>query len=256
MSSSLEGRVAIVTGGGTGIGLGIARVLAGKGVKLVLVQRRLDRVERAAKELDTVETMALAVDIRAPKAVEEMVQATMDRFGKIDILVNNASVTGVPALGSVIDCPQSRVDEIVDINLKGTFYCSQAVARRMVAADRGGNIVHVSSVGAYAGQEFASLYCATKAAQASLAQTMALELAPHRIRVNAVAPGDIYTEASATITQEKVQVGGHTRYARITPLGRRGSPEDIGHAVAYLVSDEAGFVTGSTLLVDGGLLSY
>jgi NAD(P)-dependent dehydrogenase (short-subunit alcohol dehydrogenase family) len=126
----------------------------------------------------------------------------------------------------------------------------------MVAAGRGGNIVHVSSVGAYAGQEFASLYCATKAGQVSLAQTMAVELAPHRIRVNAVAPGDIYTEASATITEEKTAVGGHRHYVRMTPLGRRGSPEDIGHAVAYLVSDEAGFVTGSTLLVDGGFLAY
>jgi len=256
MSTSLQGKVAIVTGGGTGIGLGIARVLASKGVKLVLVQRRIELVERAAKQLDNVETLALATDIRSPKAVEEMVQASMDRFGQIDILINNASVTGTPALGPVLDCPPSKVDDIIDINLKGTFYCSQAVAQRMVAAGRGGNIVHISSVGAYAAQEFGSLYCATKAGQASLAQGMALELAPYRIRVNAVAPGDIYTEASANITEDKVDVGGHQRYDRITPLGRRGSPEDIGHAVAYLVSDEAGFVTGSTLLVDGGFLSY
>ena len=254
--SSLEGKVAIVTGGGTGIGLGIARVLAGKGAKLVLVQRRLEMVERAAEELQNTEILALSVDIRSPQAVEEMVQATIDRFGQIDILVNNASVTGVTALAPVLDCPPGKVDDIIDINLKGTFFCSQAVARRMVAAGRGGNIVHISSVGAYAAQEFGSLYCATKAGQASLAQGMALELAPYGIRVNAVAPGDIYTEASATITADKVQVGGHQHYARITPLARRGSPEEIGHAVAYLVSNEAGFVTGSTLLVDGGLLSY
>ena len=254
--SSLEGRVAIVTGGGTGIGLGIARVLAGKGVKLVLAQRRLEMVERAAKELPKAEILPLAVDIRTPEAAEKMVQAAIDRFGQIDILVNNASVTGVAALRPMLDCPPGKVDDIIDINLKGTFYCSQAAAKRMVAAGRGGNIVHISSVGAYAGQEFASLYCATKAGQASMAQGMALELAPYCIRVNAVAPGDIYTEASANITDDKVQVGGHRNYARITPLGRRGSPEEIGHAVAYLVSDEAGFVTGSTLLVDGGFLSY
>lgn len=256
VSTSLQGKVAIVTGGGTGIGLGIARVLAAKGVKLVLVQRRFEMLERAARELDSVEVLPLAVDIRSPQAVADMVQAAMDRFGKIDILVNNASVTGTPALAPVLDCPPSKVDDIIDINLKGTFYCSQAVARRMVAAGRGGNIVHISSVGAYAAQEFGSLYCATKAGQASLAQGMALELAPYSIRVNAIAPGDIYTEASANITEQKVGVGGHERYVRITPLGRRGSPEDIGHAVAYLVSDEAGFVTGSTLLVDGGFLAY
>ena len=126
----------------------------------------------------------------------------------------------------------------------------------MVAAGRGGSIVHISSVGAYAAQEFASLYCATKAAQVSLAQSMALELAPHKIRVNSVAAGDINTEASANITAEKSGVGASKRWVRETPLQRRGSPRDIGYAVAYLVSDEAGFVTGATLLVDGGYLTY
>ena len=256
MKSTLEGRVAIVTGGGTGIGFGIARVLAEKGVKLVLVQRRRDVVEHAAKQLEGAETLALATDIRSPQAVEAMVQATLARFGKIDILVNNASLTGMPAIAPLLDCPPNRVDDIVDINLKGTFYCSQAVAQWMVAAGRGGNIVHVSSVGAYAAQEFASLYCATKAGQVALAQAMALELASYGIRVNAVAPGDIYTEANATTTDDKMKAGGQPRYVRVTPLGRRGSPEDIGHAVAYLVSDEAAFVTGTTLLVDGGFLAY
>jgi NAD(P)-dependent dehydrogenase (short-subunit alcohol dehydrogenase family) len=256
MALSLEGKVAIVTGGGTGIGLGIARVLAQKGAKLVLVQRRLEMVERAAKQLEGVEVLVMATDIRSPEAVEKMVEATMARFGRIDILVNNASATGMPAIAAVLDCPPNKVDDIVDINLKGTFYCSQAVAQRMVAARRGGNIVHISSVGAYAAQEFASLYCATKAGQVALAQAMALELAPYSIRVNAVAPGDIYTEASATASEDKLGVGADGRYVRVTPLGRRGSPEDIGHAVAYLVSEEAGFVTGSTLLVDGGFLSY
>jgi NAD(P)-dependent dehydrogenase (short-subunit alcohol dehydrogenase family) len=256
MELSLQGKVAIITGGGTGIGFGIARVLASKGAKLVLVQRRLEIVERAAEQLEGVEVLAMATDVRDPRAVEDMVQATMARFGRIDILVNNASLTGMPAVQQVLNCPPAKVDDIVDINLKGTFYCSQAVAQRMVAAGRGGNIVHVSSVGAYAAQEFGSLYCATKAGQVSLAQGMALELAAYGIRVNAVAPGDINTEASATITEDKAGVGAHNRYARLTPLGRRGTPEDIGHAVAYLVSDEAGFVTGSTLLIDGGFLAY
>ena len=142
------------------------------------------------------------------------------------------------------------------MNLKRTFYCSQSVAKHMVAAGRGGSIIHISSVGAFAAQEFASLYCATKAAQVSLAQTMALELAPHRIRVNSVAAGDINTEASANITLEKREIGASTRYVRETPLGRRGTPRDIGYAVAYLASEDASFVTGATLLVDGGFLTY
>jgi NAD(P)-dependent dehydrogenase (short-subunit alcohol dehydrogenase family) len=155
-----------------------------------------------------------------------------------------------------LKCPSEKVDAIVDANLKGTFYCSQAVARRMVQEGRGGSIVLISSVGAYAAQEFASLYCATKAAQIALARAMALELAPYNIRVNCVAPGDIFTEASATITEEKLAGGGSSRYIRETPLGRRGTPADIGQAVAYLVSEDAEFVTGTTLLVDGGLLTY
>jgi len=253
---SLSGKVAIVSGGGTGIGFGIARVLASRDVKLVLVQRRLDLVQNAAAQLKGTETMALSVDIRNHLEVERAVVATIDRFGRIDILVNNASLTGMPAIVPMLNCPPNKVDDVVDINLKGTFYFSQAVAKRMVAARGGGSIVHVSSVAAYAAQEFGAIYCATKAAQVSLAQSMALELAPHKIRVNCVAPGDIYTKTSATITEEKADVGASRKYTRVTPLGRRGSPDDIGHAVAYLVSDEAGFVTGTTLIVDGGFLAY
>lgn len=253
---SLSGKVAIVTGGGTGIGFGIAQVLAGRGIKLTIAQRRLELAQQAAGRLEQADVLPLRVDIGHRDSIREMVDATVARFGRIDILVNNASITGMPAISSVLECPPLKVDEIVDVNLKGTFYCSQFAVKQMVSQGQGGNIVHITSVGAYAAQEFASLYCATKAAQVSLAQAMALELAPHNIRVNCVAPGDIYTEASATITQDKGRTGASGRYTRVTPLGRRGSAEDIGHAVAYLISDEAGFVTGTTLLVDGGFLTY
>jgi len=254
---SLTGKVAIITGGGTGIGLGIAQVLSEKGVKLVLAQRRLEFAQRAAESLPaSSETVAEALDIRDPVAVERVVENAMRRFGRIDILVNNASVTGMPAISPFLESDVTTVDTIIDANLKGTFYCSQSVAKRMVAAKQGGSIVHISSVGAYAGQEYASLYCATKAAQVSLAQTMALELAPFKIRVNSIAAGDINTEASANIVEEKSGVGASSRYVRTTPWGRRGTPRDIGNAVAYLVSDEASFVTGATLLVDGGYLTY
>lgn len=253
---SLEGKVAIITGGGTGIGLGIAEVLAEKGVKLLIAQRRLGLAQRAAESLRPAEVVVEALDIRDPIAVERVVESTLRRFGRVDILVNNASITGMPAISPFLESDISTVDRIIDSNLKGTFYCSQSVARRMVAKKQGGCIVHISSVGAYAGQEFASLYCATKAAQVSLAQTMALELAPYRIRVNSIAAGDINTEASANIIEEKGGVGATSHYIRTTPWGRRGTPRDIGNAVAYLVSEEASFVTGATLLVDGGYLTY
>ncbi|MFZ0635262.1 MAG: SDR family oxidoreductase [Candidatus Acidiferrales bacterium] len=253
---TLEGEVAIITGGGTGIGFGVAQVLSEKGVKLVLAQRRLELAQRAAESLRTSDVVAEVLDIRDPVAIERMVENAMRRFGRIDILVNNASVTGMPAISPFLESDVATVDTIVDANLKGTFYCSQSVAKRMVARKQGGSIVHISSVGAYAGQEFASLYCATKAAQVSLAQTMALELAPYKIRVNSIAAGDINTEASSNIVEEKRGVGASRSYVRTTPWGRRGTPRDIGNAVAYLVSDEASFVTGATLLVDGGYLTY
>ena len=253
---SLTGKVAIITGGGSGIGFGIAQVLAGKGVNLAIAQRSLEVVQNAATRLKETDTLPLKVDIGDRRSIERMVEATAAHFGRIDILVNNASATGMAAIAPFLDCPPAKVDQIVDVNLKGTFYCAQLVAKQMVAAEQGGSIVHVSSVGAYAAQEFASLYCATKAAQVSLAQGMALELAPYNIRVNCVAPGDIHTEASATITEDKGNAGASGRYTRVTPIGRRGIPRDIGNAVAYLVSDEAAFVTGATLLVDGGFLAY
>lgn len=253
---SLSGKVAIITGGGTGIGLGIAEVLAGMGVKLTLAQRRIELAQKAAKDLNGSVILPLGIDIADRNSIVRMVNATMARFGRIDILVNNASITGMSAIVPILECAPSKVDEIVDVNLKGTFYCSQLVAKQMVMQGDGGSIVHITSVGAYAAQEFASLYCATKAAQVSLAQAMALELASFKIRVNCVAPGDIYTETSATITEDKSKVGASGRYTRVTPMGRRGSVQDIGHAVAYLVSDEASFVTGTTLVVDGGFLAY
>lgn len=255
---SLAGKVAIITGGSTGIGFGIAQVLAAKGARLVLAQlpRLLDQARATAAELAPAEVIALEVDIRSPESVAIMVEASIKHFGRIDILVNNAAITGITAVVPILECSPAKVDEIVDINLKGTFYCSQAVARHMVARGGGGCIVHIASVGARAAQECASLYCATKAGVSSLAQTMALELAPHAIRVNAVAPGDISTDTSANITQQLKQQGVSGRYIRQTPLGRRGQPVEIGNAVAFLASDEASFVTGETLVVDGGFLAY
>jgi glucose 1-dehydrogenase len=244
----LEGKIAIVTGGATGIGLGISRVLASHGVKIVVAQ-----IGDAAPDI---EALQLRVDVAERAHVERMVEQTVQRFGRIDILVNNAAITGKTAVAPFLECPAAVLDRIIDVNLKGVFHCSQAVARHMVATGVPGSIVHVSSVGAFAAQEHASVYCATKAAVVSLAQSMALELAPHGIRVNCVAPGDILTEANADIVNDLKAGGATGKYLRITPAGRRGSPEEIGHAVAFLASDQASFVTGTTLTVDGGLLSY
>lgn len=245
----LAGKVAIVTGGGRGIGLGISRVLTSHGARIVSAQIAIPSVTDA-------DTLTIQTDVSDRQQVERMVEQTMQHFGRVDILVNNAAVTGMPAVTPFLECSNELLDHIIDVNLKGVFYCSQAVARRMVAAKIHGSIVHISSVGAFAAQEHASVYCATKAAVGSLAQCMAIELAEHGIRVNCVAPGDIRTDLNANIVSELKEQGASNRYVRVTPAGRRGSPEEIGHAVAYLASDEASFVTGTTLTVDGGFLSY
>jgi NAD(P)-dependent dehydrogenase (short-subunit alcohol dehydrogenase family) len=251
---ALQNQVIIVTGGATGIGRGICSALSEKGARLAIVQPTLEQAQHAAASIPG--ARGFASDIADPEQVDAMVTGVAATFGHINGLVNNASITGEAALHSFTTMPREQVDKIIDTNIKGTIWCSQAVARRLIATQQAGCIVHIASTGAFAAQELASAYCASKAAQVSLAQSMALELAPHHIRVNAVAPGDILTETSARIVHQIQQRHGSGKYLRRTPLGRRGTPLDIGHAVAFLFSEEAAFITGTTLTVDGGYLTY
>ncbi|HTM50583.1 MAG TPA: SDR family oxidoreductase [Bryobacteraceae bacterium] len=252
---SLENRVALVTGGGTGIGLGIARVLDSRGARLALAQNQPFE-EAALGGWTSGEPLRVQIDISDPAAVEKLMDEVDRRYQRIDIVVNNAALTGLPAVAPFLGCSPEQLDRIVDVNLKGTYYVSQHAARLMVRRKIAGSIIHIASVGAFAAQQYASAYCATKAALVSLAQGMALELAEHGIRVNAVAPGDILTPASANIVADLNRAGASPQYVRATPLGRRGRSEDIGRAVAFLASGESSFVTGATLLVDGGFLAY
>ena len=253
---SLPGKVAVVTGGATGIGFATAKALADTGARVVIAQADPKRGRTAVERLKPADVLSLELDIRDRAAVERCIAFVIEGFGGIDVLINNASITGGTALAPFVDSSSELIDRIVDTNLKGTIYCSQAVARHMIHTKRAGSIILVSSVGAYAAQENASLYCATKAAQVMLTQGMAIELAVHGIRVNCVAPGDIQTETSADVVAEVKQSGASGRLLRFTPLGRRGSPEEIGRAIVFLASDEASFVTGTTLVIDGGFLAY
>ena len=252
----LNGKVAIVTGGGTGIGKGISRALAEAGARVVIAQSTLEKAENAANELraDGHEILPLSVDIRSREMIRELVAKTLEHWGQIDILVNNAAATGARFASPFLDCTDEILNEVIDINLKGTFIFSQEVARQMVG--RGGAIVHISSVGAYAAQEGATAYCASKAALIGLTKTMALELAAHNIRVNAIAPGDIQTETSENVVNEKKERGLSGNYVRRIPMGRRGQPAEIGPTAVFLASEDASYITGETIIVDGGFLIY
>lgn len=234
----LEGRVYIVTGGATGIGLGITRVLCRYGAQVAVIQP--EPVELAVDG-----AKLFLGDVRNP---DPWFADVLSAYGPVDGLVNNAALTGKIALAPFLDASREHIDAMLDVNLKGPVLCSQLVAREWVRSGTPGAIVHIASVGSFAGQENASLYCASKAGLSSLAQGMGLELAAYGIRVNAVAPGDIGTSASRDVTPG--------RYSRVTPLGRKGRPEEIGEAVAFLLSDRASFITGETLVADGGFLSY
>ncbi len=225
----LENRVYIVTGGATGIGAGITDVLRRYGAKVEIFQPE-------------------NCDVRDPVQVDAETAKVLLRWGRLDGLVNNAGLTGPIALAPFLTVDPATIEDILATNLKGPIYCSQSFARRAVERGHPGAIVNIASVGAFAAQENASIYCASKAALVALTQAMALELAAHQIRVNAVAPGDILTPANTDRAP--------SRYPRKTPAGRRGTPKEIGEAVAFLLSDNSSFTTGSTLTVDGGLLTY
>lgn len=252
----LKDKVAIVTGGGTGIGKGICRSLAEAGARVVIAQPTLEKAENAANELraEGFEILPLSVDIRSREAVQNLVSKTLEQWGQIDILVNNAALTGARAAAPFLDFTDQLLDKTVDVNLKGTFICSQEVARKMVGL--GGSIIHISSVGAYAAQEGATAYCATKSALLGLTKAMALELAPHGIRVNSIAPGDIQTETSENVVDEVKVRGISGNYFRRIPLGRRGQPSEIGPIAVFLASEDSSYITGETIIVDGGFLIY
>jgi NAD(P)-dependent dehydrogenase (short-subunit alcohol dehydrogenase family) len=246
---SLEGRVAIVTGGGTGIGFAIACEFARLGARLVLASRSVDHIEPAAGDLQKrgFEALAAPTDVRVPEQVDHLVEATLRRFGAIDILVNNAA-------GNFI-CPAEKLsvngwNAVVNIVLNGTFYCSRAVGLRMIESGRGGTILNIVAAYAWTGGPLTVHSTSAKAGVVAMTRTLAVEWARHRIRVNAIAPGPVETKGAG----DQLWATPEFREAMIStiPSGRIGDVSEVANAAAFLVSDFADFITGEILVIDGG----
>ncbi len=274
MDDRLKDKVVVVTGGGTGIGLGIVRCCLEAGAAVMIAQRRLEIAEgEAARFREEGHTaQAHRCDVSQREDVAALLDRTESLLGPVDVMINNAALTG----RALEPCPfLEETDEhwrgVLNINLTGAFIGTQEAARRMIKRGTGGShnsgssgassgtsgsIINISSVAQYAAQEGAASYCASKAGMDGLTKSAAIELAPYGIRVNGVAPGDIHTEQSASVREVAADRGATGKFFRHTPLNRRGRPEEIGHVAVFLASDEAGFVTGATWLVDGGFLSY
>jgi len=242
----LKDKVAAVTGGGQGIGRAIALALGREGANVVVADLDLEAAGQAVREIEAGEGRALAVraDVTRPADAAAIVQAAVEAFGRLDILVNNA---GIYPSADIVDIDAAQWDLVLAVNLKGTFLCSQAAVRRMIDQGRG-TIVNVASVDAKTRTTGNAHYAAAKAGVISFTRTLACEMAPHGIRVNAVAPGWIATETL------KAKSDRWKRAIEEIPVGRLGTPEDVAEAVLFLVSDVAGYITGEVLDVNGGMV--
>lgn len=245
---SLEGRVALVTGAGRGIGRAIADELAKRGADIVLADRMLEGAQQSAAEIVAQtgrQTLAVEVDVSSPESAKAMVEQAVGRFGKVDILVNNAGITRD---GLIMRMEEADWDAVIDINLKGAWNCSKAVIRAMMKT-RYGRIVNISSVSGLAGQAGQTNYSASKAGLIGFTKALAREVASRQITVNAVAPGFVPTALTVDLPEDLKEA-----MMKITPLGRMGKPEEIAYAVAFFASDEAAYITGQVLSVDGGMM--
>ncbi|HEV2527500.1 MAG TPA: glucose 1-dehydrogenase [Thermomicrobiales bacterium] len=242
---SLEGRVALVTGGGVGIGLGIARALAAEGARVAVhYASSAAGAEQFVAEPRAGGGAAFAVqgDLRHVADCDRVVAAVADHFGGLDLLVNNAGITRT---GSLEDFSEQDFDDVFDLNIRSYFFCARAALPHL--RRRPGTILNITSVhgtGGYAGH---TAYAATKGAIIAFTRTLAIDLAPDGIRVNALAPGFIEVPRYFDDPSYSTDYGN-----RLVPLGRVGTPEDVGPVAAFLLSDAAGFITGTTLHVDGG----
>ena len=244
----LSGKVAVVTGSSQGIGAGIAKTLAAQGARVVVNYRSnpalADEVVAAIIATGG-QAIAVQADVSRSEEAERLIKTAIDTYGQIDILVNNAGLTRDTLIMKMKD---DDWDAVLQTNLSSVYYCSKAVVRPMMKK-RGGRIINITSVVGLAGQAGQTNYAASKAGIIGFTKSLAKEVGSRNITVNAVAPGFIPTALTNVLPEAQVQ-----SIIETTPLGRLGTPEDVAHAVLFLAADEASFITGQVITVDGGLV--
>jgi NAD(P)-dependent dehydrogenase (short-subunit alcohol dehydrogenase family) len=250
---SLEGRVSLVTGGATGLGLQMATALAEAGSDVVICSRKLEKCEHAAHGLEKlgVKALALACDVTRVDQVEAMKDAVMRKFGRVDVLVNNA---GRAWVAPPEDTPLERWQQVFDLNITAPFICVQVLGREMIKARRG-RIINIASVAGLVGRDAKTYnsiaYCASKGALVNFTRDLAVKWAHHNIRVNAICPGFFVTPLN-----EKMLEQTRDYVLQGIPLGHTGGPDDLKGIVVLLASDASGFMTGAIIPVDGGATAW
>ncbi|MHB9027921.1 MAG: SDR family oxidoreductase [Candidatus Latescibacterota bacterium] len=250
MADRLQNKVALITGGSSGIGFATALAFYQEGARVVITDIAADAGEEAAKSIREAggEAIFVQTDVSQANAVEAMVRKAVEKFGRLDCACNNAGIEGKQAPVDV--STEENWNRVIEVNLKGAWLCMKYEIRQMLAQG-GGSIVNISSVAGLVGFQNIPAYVASKHGVEGLTKAAALEYAKRNIRVNSVAPGVIRTAMVERVTGGQPEV--EAQYAAFQPLGRMGEPEEIAEAIIWLCSDAASFVTGASLVVDGGL---
>lgn len=249
---NLQGKVALVTGGGRGIGKAITQRLAAAGANVVIASRKMENLEATAREFAALpgKVVPIACHVGRKDQIENLVKQTEARLGPVDILVNN-SATNI-GQGPALDTTDEMLDKMIEVNIKSAFRLVRLVVPSMIERKRGGAIINIASIAGLRPQPGGLLYSFTKAGLLMMTRCWAQEFGAYNIRVNAIAPGLIQTEFSEMFWKND---NWRSQFEKSTALGRIGQPEEIGGLALYLASDEASFVTGQVMVVDGGFTS-